>query len=46
MNLSNSVTNWQNGCREQEIGGYVGEHREMVGLQVHSTQNAMGENQP
>ncbi len=42
MNQSNSVTNWQNGCREQEIGGYVGEHQEMVGLPVHSTQNAMG----
>ena len=46
MNQSNSIKNWQDGCQEEEIGGYVGEQREMVGLPVYSTQNAMGKNQP
>ena len=45
MNPSNSKINWESGCQKQEIGAFVGEQRETVGLAVHSIQDAMEKHQ-
>ena len=49
MKQANSTINWENGCQqemEQEIGVFVGEQQEMVGLAVYFTQTAMEKSQP